>query len=594
MSPLSPATLLPAFWRGYARRYVWIYALGLLMLLATNGLTIAIPRMIKEVFDALAAGGQLDRVHILAALISVAAVVVIVVRTLSRVLFFNPGRTIEFRVRNDMLTRLLAMSGNWFRGRSTGDLVSRAANDASFVRALVGFSTLMLLNLIMAASFTLWQMLATNVRLTVYCVLPLAASLWLMRFGMSRLFTAMRQTQEELGRLSEHILEALGGVAVIQGAVAEPAFQRRFDLHNDRYTQINLEVTALRCFLLPLAAMVGNFCIFLLLYVGGEMAVQGEMSVGDLAAYASYVTLLAGSLTGAGWLISGLQRGYVGLQRCWEVVQLQGDRANGVRQLPQSDRGLRVQVKGLNYRYPDAEPDGADVLSDISFAVAPGQTLGIYGPVGSGKTTLTDLLTGLLPPPPGAIELDGVDVCELDPASLWSAVAVAPQQAFLFSRSLRENVAFIDRADAIDERRVWQAVDKALLGDEVRRMTDGLETVVGERGLNLSGGQRQRAQLARAMYRNYRLLLLDDVLSAVDHDTEERLLATISAEIDRDQSQHTAVIVSSRLSALVGADEILVLDEGRIVERGSHNELIGAGGMYANVWEVQRTRREAA
>ena len=592
---VPPATtLLPDFWRGYARRYVWVYGLGLLMLLATNGLTIAIPRMIKEVFDALADGGRLDEVHVFAGLISAAAVVVIVVRTLSRVLFFNPGRTIEFRLRNDMLARLLAMSGNWFRQQSTGDLVSRAANDATYVRALVGFSLLMLLNLIMAAGFTLWQMFATNVRLTVYCVLPLAASLWLMRFGISRLFRAMRESQEELGRLSEHILEALGGVAVIQGAVAEPAFQRRFDVHNDRYTQINLEVTALRCFLLPLAAMVGNLCIFLLLYVGGQMAVEGEMTVGDLAAYASYVTMLAGSLTAAGWLINGLQRGYVGLQRCWEVVQLQGDRATGAVPLPPSDHGMGLQISDLSYRYPDADPAAAAALSSISFTVEPGQILGIYGPVGSGKTTLMDLLTGLLPPPPGAIELDGVDVSAIDSASLWDAVAVAPQQAFLFSRSLRENVAFIDRADAIDDDRVWRAVDKALLGDEVRRMADGLDTVVGERGLNLSGGQRQRAQLARAMYRSYRLLLLDDVLSAVDHDTEERLLATIGAEIDRERSRHTAVIVSSRLSALVGADEILVLDGGRIVERGSHVELVGAGGMYAKVWEVQRTRREAA
>ncbi len=593
--PTPPArVLLPAFFARYARRYLRVYALGLLMLLATNGLTVAIPRMIKEVFDELAGGRDMSTVHAFALLISCAAVTVIVVRTLSRVLFFNPGRTIEFRLRNDMLGQLLAMSGTWYRGQGTGDLVSRAANDATYVRALVGFSLLMLLNLVMATSFTLWQMLEINALLTLYCVLPLAVSVWLLRFGIRRLFDAMRAGQRELGQLSEHILETLGGVAVIQGAVAESSFQRRFDVHNDRYTAINLQVTALRCFLLPLAAMVGNVCIFILLFVGGRLAVQGEMSIGDLAAYASYVTMLAGALTAAGWLLNGLQRGYVGLQRCWDVVQLAGDRPTGRARLPSTGEGLRLQVQGLTYSYPDAAAGDSPALAHIHIDVPAGGVLGIYGPVGSGKTTLIDLLTGLLPPPEGAVLLDGLDVRDLAPDSLWEAVAVAPQQAFLFSRSLRDNVAFVDRKADIDDKRVWAALDKALLGDEVRRLPDRLDTVVGERGLTLSGGQRQRAQLARAMYRGYRLLLLDDVLSAVDHDTEERLLDTIRSEIDRDGGGHTAVIVSSRLSALADADEILVLDAGRIVERGTHAALIAAEGAYARVWAVQRTRREAA
>ncbi len=587
-------TLLPAFFNRYARRYARVYALGLLMLLATNGLTVAIPRMIKEVFDELAGGRDMTVVHAFALLICAAAVVVIVVRTLSRVLFFNPGRTIEFRLRNDMLARLLAMSGTWYREQGTGDLVSRAANDATYVRALVGFSLLMLLNLLLVTTLTLWQMVEINALLTLYCMLPLVASVWLLRFGIRRLFDAMKAAQEELGHLSEHILETLGGVAVIQGAVAESAFQSRFDHHNDRYTAINLQVTALRCFLLPLAAMVGNVCIFLLLFIGGRLAVEGEMSIGDLAAYASYVTMLAGALTSAGWLLNGLQRGYVALQRCWVVVDLEGDRPAGQRALPQTDRGLHLQVQGLDYRYPDAAEHDPPALSGIDFDLPPGGVLGIYGAVGSGKSTLIDLITGLLPPPPGAVRLDGIDVRELDSSSLWDAIAVAPQQAFLFSRSLRENVAFVDRRAAINTPRVWDALDKALLGDEVRRLPDQLETVVGERGLTLSGGQRQRAQLARAMYRGYRLLLLDDVLSAVDHDTEERLLVRIRGELDRQRGGHSAVIVSSRLSALAEADEILVLDQGRVIERGTHVHLIAAGGAYARVWAVQRTRREAA
>lgn len=588
----SPRTLLPAFARRYAGRYLGVYALGVAMLLATNGLNVAIPHMIKEVFDALGAGQDVTQVHTWALLISLAATAVIVVRTLSRVLFFNPGRTIEYRLRNDMLSRLLSMSDNYFRRHALGDLVSRATNDATYVRALVGFSVLMLINLAMAAVLSLWQMMETNALLTLYCLVPLVGAVVLLRLGIGRLFAAMRAAQEELGALSEHVLETLSGIAVVQGAVATDAFERRFERHNLRYTQLNLQVTALRTFLLPLASAVGSFCIFLLLVVGGEHAVQGRMSIGDMAAYASYVVMLAGTLGAAGWLLNSLQRGYVSLQRCWEVVELRSDRPEGTVALAAQGPGLTVKLEGVVFRYADAADDERPALVDIDLELGPGEVLGIYGPVGSGKTTLVDLLAGLLPVTAGRICLDGHDIATLQPHSFRAVTAVVPQSAFLFSRSLRENVAFVEASDQIDDRRVEQALQKAALSDEVARFPQGVHTVVGERGLNLSGGQRQRAQLARAMYRPSRLLLLDDVLSAVDHDTEQRLLETIAGELGFGEGAPTAVIVSSRISALAGADQIVVLDGGRIVQRGDHASLVAQGGLYAEAWHAQREREE--
>jgi ATP-binding cassette subfamily B protein len=276
----------------------------------------------------------------------------------------------------------------------------------------------------------------------------------------------------------------------------------------------------------------------------------------------------------------------------WDVVSLESDLPTGTAELPvpQGPRGLSLQVRNLSWRHGSEEAPW--VLRDIELDLPAGHVVGLYGPVGSGKSTLIALLSRLATAPRGTILVDGVDLCDVEEAALRAAIAVVPQEAFLFSRSLRDNVGFADRAEAIDDTRVGAAITDAQLADEVTRMPEGLATVVGERGLMLSGGQRQRAQLARAFYRGGRLVLLDDVLSAVDHDTEERLLAVLRDHIIRRGS--SAVIVSHRLSALARCDEILVLgdpsgpDRGRIVERGTHTRLLAGGGTYAAAWAAQQ------
>lgn len=600
--PDVPATALPsdvddramvwAFLGKYAWRYRWQYLAGLGFLLATNVLTVAIPRLQKDVFDELSGLRRSEIVHHNALAIAAAAVLVIVVRTLSRVLFFNPGRTIEFRVRNDMLARLLSMSPSFFGRWSIGDLMSRATDDATYVRALVGFSAIMVLNIVLAASMALVQMVQTDAWLTFYCVLPLFGAVWLLRKGVRWAMSMMRDAQKTLGALSDVVLETYKGIAVVQGAAVEASFVQRFDRVSDEFTRLNLRQAAVRTFLMPIVGAVGNLCIFLLLFVGGQHVVERRMTLGDLAAYASYIGVLVGALASAGWVVGVLQRGAVSLRRVWDVTELRSDLVQGDRRLLAQDRGVALRVQHLTWGW-SADAQEQPVLRDLQFAVEPGQVLGIYGAVGSGKSTLVSLLSRLSAPPPGTIFVDGVDLCDVDDQDLRRAVAVVPQEAFLFSRSIRENIGFIDPRQAIDDVRVAAAVQAAQLAPEVARMAQGLETVVGEKGLMLSGGQRQRVQLARAFYRGFRLLILDDVLSAVDNDTEERLLLTLRAQMaDRGA---TAVIISHRLSALARADHILVLgdpagpERGRIVQQGTHAQLLSQGGAYAQVWAAQQS-----
>ena len=598
--------MIRQFLQRYARRYALVYAAGLGFLVATIGLTVAIPTLQKDVFDALTALDTLramlplaallpalepaqvvtmDTVRPLVWLIAGAAVLVIFVRTLSRILFFNPGRVIEFRIRNDMLQQLLGMSPQFFKKWSIGDIMARAGDDATFVRAFVGFAAIMVLNIIVAATWAVIRMVRTDAWLTLYCVLPLGVAIVALRLGVARTFGMMGETQKALGRLSNTVLETYKGITVVQGAAAESAFLAKFDVDNDAFTSLNLRVVAVRTFLMPIVAVVGNICIFFLLLIGGQHVAQNRMTLGDVAAYAAYVAILVGALASGGWVIGVLQRGVVSLRRVWEVIELQPDLPVGYQPLPHGGRGIHLRINNLTFRHPDAAPDAPPVLDGLTLDLPAGRVLGVYGAVGAGKSTLVSLLARLHLAPPGTMTLDGVDLLEVARDDLRQAVAVVPQDAFLFSRSVRENIGYIDRAAAIDEARVQAAVEKACLQNDIERLPAGLLTVVGERGQTLSGGQRQRVQLARAFYRGYRLLILDDVLSAVDHDTEAKLLAAIHADIAAKGT--SAIIISHRLSALAAADEIVVLEAGRIVERGTHAQLLAGAGTYARVWAAQ-------
>lgn len=566
----------------YAWRYRWSYLAGAVLLFVTNYLSVSIPGQIGHAIDALRAGTSVGRY---VAAIAVMGVGVILVRSLSRVLIFNPGRHVEYLLRRDLFGHLLQLQPSFYAVHKRGDIVSRAANDISWVRTLVGFGGLQIFNVTIAVVLTGWKMVSLSPRLTLIALLPVVVASGLVQWAIRRLFFLARRSQEQLGEISEHVLGSLQGIAAIQGFVAEEAFIGRFEARNLKWLRTSLLLAVIRSTALPLLVLSGGVAMFVLIAVGGPMVLAGTLTVGELAAFTALLAVFLPPLRSMGWMMSVIQRGRSALGRIFELVDAPVDRPEGDSGIVMDPgKGPTIDVRDLSFAYPD-DPQRA-VLKNLTTTIPAGSVIGLFGRTGSGKSSLLRLLARVYNPPAGTIFADGVDLTTVDLESWRRRLAVVPQRPFLFSDAIASNVAL---EAAPDVERIELSVDMAALESDLEALPEGLETVVGERGIMLSGGQRQRVALARGLYRPSDLLILDDVLSAVDHQTEAQLVETIAALTRRPEAP-TVVIASHRLSALRHCDSILVLDGGRLVANGTHSELIQRPGIYHDTWLVQSQR----
>lgn len=573
----------------------WSYLAGFVCLALTNWFTVEVPIRIGQAIDAYAGGAAVSP-HLIA--VAVMGVGVIVVRTLSRVLIFNPARAVEYTVRMDLFRRLLAQQPSFYAGRSTGDIISRASNDISFARVVVGFGIMQAVNVTVALSLTAWKMLALSPLLTAFSVVPIVVSMVLVRGGIGQIFHLHRQSQEQLGALSDHVLGSFQGISTIQGFVAEPRFVEQFDGRNEDLLQTRMRAAAISSVAFPGLSLGGSLAVFVLLFVGGPMAIEGTLSVGQVAAFVTLLGILLPPLRSMGWMISVFQRGQVSLERIFELLDAPLDRPERARAagpLPAPAGPPALSLRDLRFAYPDAPED--DVLKGISVDIPAGAVVGLFGRTGSGKSTLVRVLSRLYNPPPGTVFVGEagappVDLREVDLDGWRRLLSVAPQRPFLFSDSIGENVELSADPAAGDTGLARdRAVELAALAPDLSALPDGVDTVVGERGIMLSGGQRQRVALARALFKGGGLVLLDDVLSAVDHSTEARLVDALVG-IGAGGQRPTTFIVSHRVSAFRGADLILVLDEGRLIASGSHEALAAQPGPYRDTWLAQRPAGE--
>jgi ATP-binding cassette subfamily B protein len=566
---------------------------GALALLATNGFALSIPWLLKNAIDALSRSGAAARGAVVrdAVLIAVFAVLQALIRTTSRVLIFNAGRNIEYGLRRDLFRHLMRQGGAFFRKSATGDIMSRLTNDLGAVRALFGPGILNLFNTTIIYVSTLWILVARlSPSLTLYALAPYPFLILGARLSGRLMFRSSREIQEQLGLMSTSIQEDLAGVSVVKHYGLEELRHRRFLGLNDEYLARSLRLVRARGALGSLFAVLAGAGTLIVLWAGGRQVIAGRMTIGALVAFNAYVVQLSWPTIALGWIIGMWQRGIAGWARVRELLVTEPEirDAPGAAALADVALAPSIEVRGLTVSLDDRR-----LLDDVSFSVPAGSTLAIVGPTGAGKTTLVDALVRLQNVAPGAVAVGGHDVTALPLARLRGLFGYAPQDPFLFSATVAENIGFGVR-ESLDEAtlraRVVRAGEAAGLAPDVAVLPDGWDTLVGERGITLSGGQRQRVALARALASEPQILILDDTLSSVDAQTEREILTRLQPIL----RERTSIVVSHRVAAVKEADQILVLDGGRVAERGTHAELLGAGGLYASLYREQLAAEQLA
>lgn len=570
-------TLLP-----YLKQHRARYLAGLVFLVLTDAGQLLIPQLISGVIDRIASGtfaigGILELIGWMLA----AAVFISIGRFGWRYFIHGASRRIETALRDRLFSHLLTLSSSFYGRNRTGDLMARATNDMQAIRMATGMALVAFVDGAFMSLAILVILFAERPRLALFTVLPLPAVTFMV-IGFGRLIgSRFKSVQEGFSRISEQIQEALSGIRVIKAFVQEPHSLRTFEDVNTGYKRRNMALVRIWGLFFPVVTFLAGLTTLILLRVGGEGVLLGSISPGEFVATLSYLEMLIWPMLGAGFTVNMLQRGAASLARVNEVLSQEPE----IRSLPgavrRTPRGT-LEVRDLTFTYPGSS---SPTLEAVSFSLEQGKTLGILGRTGSGKTTFVKMFPRMLEPPRGTVFIDGIDVLEYDLQALRSAFGVVPQDTFLFSATIRENIAF-GVPDA-DERLLRHAAEISTITRDFSGFPGGWSTEVGERGVTLSGGQKQRIAISRALAVEPAILVFDDALSAVDTETEEKILSRMLAF----RKGQTNIIISHRVSTLRVADLIIVLDKGRLVQAGTHEALVSRDGFYAEIFALQQLAR---
>ncbi|MFZ9173153.1 ABC transporter ATP-binding protein [Vulcanococcus sp.] len=570
----------------YLRPYRRTVLLGIAALVVVNLLSVTIPLMVRGVIDDLQDGFTYNDVLRQAALIIALATAMGAVRLISRMLVFGVGRQVEANLKQQIFDHMLRQEPGWVQSTGSGEVISRATSDVENVRRLLGFAVLSLTNTVLAYALTLPAMLAIDPWLSLAAVGLYPLMLVTVRLFGGRMMRQQRRQQEALAQLSDLIQEDLSGISAIKIYGQERTERAAFEQRNRRYRDDALQLARTRSTLFPLLEGISSISLLLLLALGSGQLESGRLSIGDLVALILYVERLVFPTALLGFTLNTFQTGQVSLERVEDLLRRQPriespavPQAMPVRQGAQA---AAVEARNLCLRYPDAE---RNTLEGVSFQLKPGELVALVGPVGCGKTTLARALGRMVEVPAGQLYLDGVDVTALELPVLRRQVALVPQEGYLFTATLADNLRY-GEPDASQEQ-VQRSAEEARLASDVRGFPDGYGTLVGERGITLSGGQRQRTALGRALLVEAPLLVLDDALASVDNNTAADILRSIRGQQDR-----TILMISHQLSAAAACDRILVLDEGRLVQQGHHSELVQQSGTYRRLWEREQAEEQ--
>jgi len=558
--------------------------IGLSCLIAVDFMQLYIPRVVKQAVDGLTVY-RVDLTTLLrfALIILFLALGIGCLRYVWRRCLIGLSIRVEEGLRNRLFSHLQTLSAAFYDRTPTGDLMARATNDIKQVRMATGMGLVAVTDAAVLGIAAIGFMAYINVQLTLFLLIPMPAIVLTAKFFGKKMHGRYQDVQAGFSTMTETVREFFAGIRMIKVHNRQPETTRRFEKVSDDYIRLNLKLVRITRTFIPLMIFFSNLSLAVVIFLGGRQTITATITPGEFVAFIAYVGLLTWPMMALGWLTNLIQRGRASLDRIDAVIRTQPDIRLSSKVMPPATIKGALTLSNIQFHYPSGnqEQDPVPVLNGISLSISPGETVGVVGPPGSGKTTLLNLIPRLYDVSSGVIRIDDMDIRRMDPDHLRRHIAFVPQEPFLFSGTIYENIVFSEKA--ADEQVLTVTLEAAALDQTIDMFGDGLDTLVGEKGVILSGGQKQRVALARALFRDVPILLLDDPISQVDIQTADTIIRTLQ----RLNGWRTIVMISHRLSALRYADRIVVLENGRVTEAGTHEQLVATGGYYARTAAIQ-------
>ncbi|WP_432402044.1 ABC transporter ATP-binding protein [Wukongibacter sp. M2B1] len=565
----------------YYKKYFFRFIIGIASLAIVDLLQIRVPLIIGNITDEIISGGVNEKLLLNKALYLILIGLAIGFgRFVWRNLIFGTSRNIEFHIRNDIFNHLEKLSQSYFNKHKTGDLMAHATNDVNAVRMAIGPGLLMIIDAVVLITLVLYNMISNiDLRLTLTAIIPFPLII-LQGFVISKFMRQrFKDKQEAFAKMTDMVQESFSGIRVVKAFIQEYEEIKAFDKTNRNNFDKNIKLAKLRSAIEPIIRFVVGASMILTLVYGGRLTMLGRISLGELVAFINFLTMLVWPMMAIGMVLNVIAQGKASLDRIEKILDEESEVSDGEDTLTLKKLEGSISINDLSFKYPGSKELA---LKDINILINQGESLGIIGRTGSGKTTMVNLLLRIYNVPNEKILLDGKDIMNIPLKTLRENIGYVPQDNFLFSDTIARNIAFADSDMNMDQ--IIKYAEAASVHDNIQEFKEGYETVIGERGITLSGGQKQRVSIARALIKEAPILILDDAVSAVDTDTEEKILSSLKLE----RKNKTTIIIAHRISTIKDCDHIVFLDEGKIVEEGTHEELMDLNGQYSSIAKKQQ------